>query len=373
MEIIAKNKNIICFGNIIKPGQTYTTNPEKVIFDTVISISAQANNKFKIEIQFSHFPFPVDFRTHYTHNNLAGEPFFKVFPVSGEYCRVVITNTDTIADCQIVLFSYNSKLKQINHTHQLTQSINEKEHAELVKIGSDYNTSLIEKLFLNRDVLRLEGYASNFTNQNKRTLYNHDSQYYNIAGGFVSISSTSINDISGGAGARSIRITGLNASYISVSETIILNALVGVSSINQYIRINSAEVLTTGNLGYNSGDIYIRDLSTTNMIDIIPAEFNISKSLKYCVPVGNKIIMKNLVLSSAVEDHSQFKLYYKKFGEPYKLISAVDINAGDYAITRHINLMLPEKTDIWATVKLNHNPTSAVNSFTVEIDGEILG
>lgn len=372
MEDIAKNKNLICFGTNILPGTTYTTNPEKVIYNTVITISAQANTSFKLEIQFSHFQFDTDFRTHYTHYNQADEPCFKVVPVSGEYCRVIITNTDIATNCKIKLFSYCSLAKQVSHTHQLTQAINENEHAGLVMLGSDYNNSLIENLFLNREVLRLGGYASNFTNQNKRTLYNHDSQYYNTSGGFLSIASTSINDISGGAGAQTIRIIGLDAAYNILTETITLNGVVAVSSTNQFIRVNSATVQSAGTLGYNSGDIYIRDLATTSMIDIIPAEFNTTKSLKYCVPAGHKVILKKLILSSAVEDHSQFKLYYKSYGELYRLICAIDINAGDYTTTRPINLMLPEKSEIWATVKLNHNPGSGVNSFTACIEGELL-
>jgi len=372
MEDIAKNKNLICFGSNIQPGNTYTTNPERVVFNTVITISAQANTSFKLELEFSHFQFDTDFRTHYTHYNLADEPFFKVIPVSGEYCRVKITNIDLATNCKIILFSYCSLAKQVSHSHRLTQSINENEHAGLVMLGSEYNTSLIENLFLNREVLHLGGYASIFTNQNKRTLYNHDSQYYNTSGGFLSIASTSINDTSTGAGAHTIRIIGLDATYNIQTETLTLNGTVPVSSTNQFIRVNSATVETAGTLGYNSGDIYIRDLATTSMIDIIPAEFNTSKSLKYCVPASHKVILKNLNLSSAVEDHSQLRLYYKPYGELYRLICAIDINAGDYTTTRPINLMLPEKTEIWATVKLNHNPGSGVNSFTACIEGEIL-
>jgi hypothetical protein len=373
MEDISKNKNLICFGTNIQPGTTYTTNPEKVVFNTVLTISAQANTDFTIDIQFSHFQFDTDFRTHYTHHNLADEPFFRVIPVSGEYCRVKITNNDLATNCKIILFSYLSLAKQVSHTHQLTELINEKEHAGLVMIANDYKTGLIEDLFMSREVLRLGGYASNFTNQNKRTLYNHDSQYYNTSGGFLSISSTSINDVNTtGAGAHSILIIGLDAGYNTQVETILLNGIVAVSTTKQFIRVNSAEVITAGTLGYNSGDIYIRDLATTSMVDIIPAEFNTTKSLKYCVPAGQSVILKNVSISSAVEDHSQIRLYYKPYGELYRLLCAIDINAGDYTTTRPINLKLPEKTEIWATVKLNHNPGSRVNSFTACIDGEIV-
>lgn len=372
-EDIQKNKNLICFGTNILPGQNYITNPERVIFNSVITISAQANTSFTIDIQFGHFNFGNDFRTHYTQSVNPDEPFFKVINVAGEYCRVIITNNDIATNCKIILFSYCSLTKQLTHTTQIDKAINPREHAGLSMLANDYTTSLIENLYITRSVFRLGGYASNFTNQNKRTLYNHDSLYYTTSGGFLSIASTSINDVySSGAGAHTIRVTGLDASYVEQTENIQLNGIVAVTSTNQYIRVNSVEVLTAGILGYNSGDIYIRDLATTSMIDIIPAEFNISKSLKYCVPSGYKLLLKNFIISSAVEDHSQIRLYYKPFGELYKLICAIDINAGDYATTRPINISLPAKTEIWATVKLNHNPGSGVNSFTGCIEGELI-
>ncbi len=55
MEDIVKNKNLILFGVEILPGETYTTNPERIIYNSSLTLSAQANANFNIDIQFSHF------------------------------------------------------------------------------------------------------------------------------------------------------------------------------------------------------------------------------------------------------------------------------------------------------------------------------
>jgi hypothetical protein len=372
MEDIVKNKNLILFGVEILPGETYTTNPERIIYNSSLTISAQANANFNIDLQFSHFRYDTDFRSIYTADVLADEPFFKVSHIAGEFARVVITNTDTI-NCKIVLYSYCSQAKQITHTHGLDKQINPKEHGELSIVANDYLTSLIQELYVNRKSLIIQGIAHNFTNKNTRTIYNNDSIYYSVSGGILKIQSTSINDTSAGSGARTILITGLDSNYNEIVENIVLNGLTTVVSVNQFLRVNNARVITTGNLGYNAGDITIRDNTTNNVIEVIHPEYNETKSFKYCVPANKRLIIKNLNVSGTLDDLTNIKIFYKPYNQPAILITDLDVNTSSFfTITKPINIKLTSKTDVYGTVKLSHSPSGGkIDSISAQIECEL--
>lgn len=74
--------------------------------------------------------------------------------------------------------------------------------------------------------------------------------------------SGSANDAAAGTGARTIRVQGLDASYLPFAETVTLNGTTPVALANtSAIAINSVEVLTAGSGLTNAGDIDIRTVS----------------------------------------------------------------------------------------------------------------
>lgn len=72
----------------------------------------------------------------------------------------------------------------------------------------------------------------------------------------LKISSSSTDDTSAGTGARTVQISGLDANYDEITETITLNGQTAVDTTNEYIRVNRAKVLTAGTGGQNAGVIY---------------------------------------------------------------------------------------------------------------------
>lgn len=74
--------------------------------------------------------------------------------------------------------------------------------------------------------------------------------------------SGSANDAAAGTGARTIRVQGLDASYLPFAETVTLNGTTPVALANtSAVAINSVQVLTAGSGGTNAGDIDIRTVS----------------------------------------------------------------------------------------------------------------
>jgi hypothetical protein len=77
-----------------------------------------------------------------------------------------------------------------------------------------------------------------------------------------------------GAGARTVDVQGLDASYISASETITLNGTTNVATTGSYIRIHRMIVRTAGSDGINHGNITACMPSDDTVTAQISASFN---------------------------------------------------------------------------------------------------
>lgn len=107
----------------------------------------------------------------------------------------------------------------------------------------------------------------------------------------MTVSSSSANDTSSGTGARTIYISGLDANYNEVSETITLNGQTAVTTVNSYIHINEAYVATAGSGNSAAGSIYIGTGVVTagvpaTVYDIIAFDYNRRITGSYTIPAG---------------------------------------------------------------------------------------
>ena len=95
-------------------------------------------------------------------------------------------------------------------------------------------------------------------------------------------------DTSDGAGARTIRVYGIDDSLNFVSEDITLaGASASTSTTTSFWRICFITVLTVGTYGgSNTGAITLQDTSATLDLNIIPAAQSNSASACYTVPAG---------------------------------------------------------------------------------------
>lgn len=93
-------------------------------------------------------------------------------------------------------------------------------------------------------------------------LYQYDQplDWYAIltsSGSKLDVTSSSISDAAAGTGARTIRITGLDASYKFQSEDLTMNGQTIVQSVKTWTDVFGADVLTHGTGKSNAGDIHI--------------------------------------------------------------------------------------------------------------------
>ena len=98
--------------------------------------------------------------------------------------------------------------------------------------------------------------------------------------------SGSANDTSSGSGARTITVTGLDTNFAVATETVTLNGVTGVSTVNSYKRILSLRVATAGNGLTNAGAITATAATDTTVSARIEIGKGRSEMAIYTVPAG---------------------------------------------------------------------------------------
>lgn len=99
--------------------------------------------------------------------------------------------------------------------------------------------------------------------------------------------SASANDTAAGTGARTVQVTGIDANWNLLSETVTLNGLTPVQSVGTYYRVTKVEVLTVGIYGgTNAGNITVRGAGGGTTFVTVTAGFGQSFSSHFCVPQG---------------------------------------------------------------------------------------
>lgn len=117
----------------------------------------------------------------------------------------------------------------------------------------------------------------------------------------MEIVSTSANDAAAGTGARTVRVDGLTADYVMLSQTVTLNGTTPVALPTPLFRINFMVVMTAGSLERNDGVIDVRRVSGGTVQSRIPKIPNLGASVSqqavYTVPAGHTLFVESLVFS----------------------------------------------------------------------------
>lgn len=140
------------------------------------------------------------------------------------------------------------------------------------------------------------------------------------AAGKLQVSSSSTDDDGApvGTGALTIRIIGLDSSYLPISEDKTLNGRTAVETTATFLRVFAAYVLTAGTGLTNAGDIYVYqtgaaitdgvpDALTTTWIKI-PVGANAATSGMITVPAGKKYEVRGGRFSARTQS-TDFYLY----------------------------------------------------------------
>ena len=171
----------------------------------------------------------------------------------------------------------------------------------------------------------------------------------------MTVSSSSTNDTSAGTGARTVTISGLNGSYVETSENITLNGQTAVTTVNSYIRMNRAFVLTAGSGEQNAGVIYVGTGTVTagvpaNIFTTISVGTNQTLQSFWTVPANYTAYLYQTNISTGNASNTPASLRVSLVARPFggvfntkELIALID---GDHIQSYNFPIKYTEKTDL---------------------------
>jgi len=156
-------------------------------------------------------------------------------------------------------------------------------------------------------------------------------------------------------GAHTIEIEGLDVNYNIISETITMQGLTPVPTVNAYIRVHRARVTTAGDAGGTIGSILIQDIPRViSVLEISPTYDNQSLLTLYTVPAGYTAYMNKVIFSTGKAKEVFCSLNVRPFGGVFNIKHSVQIR--ENISTREFTpcIKIEEKSDIEArAVNLN--------------------
>jgi hypothetical protein len=169
-----------------------------------------------------------------------------------------------------------------------------------------------------------------------------------------SISSGSASDAAAGTGARTITISGLDADYNEISETVTLNGQTAVNTANSYLRVFDMNVATAGSGATAAGVIYAGTGTVTSGVPAvvygqIDLTYNTSTMALFTVPAGYTAYITSYTFSSGAASASIVTgaMFIRSYGGVFTLEASAKLAAGN-SFDRHFDtpLAVAEKSDI---------------------------
>lgn len=166
----------------------------------------------------------------------------------------------------------------------------------------------------------------------------------------VTVSSSSANDTAAGTGARTITLSGLDAAFNPLTETVTLNGQTAVTSVNLYYRLNPLATLTAGSGGKNAGVIYAGTGTVTagvpaTIYSSMAVGYNESHQAFYTVPAGMTAYATDV---SATSDTAgvQILLYSRTNGGLFTVRRTNQIGISGFSRVNQLPISFPAGTDI---------------------------
>ena len=118
----------------------------------------------------------------------------------------------------------------------------------------------------------------------------------------LEIVSSSANDSAAGTGARKVLVSGLDANFNPISETVTMNGTTAVPLVNTYLRVQQGISISAGSSQINLGTITIRDSGAGATRAVMPIALDgfgigITSQTAYTVPAGFTLEIQSILLS----------------------------------------------------------------------------
>ena len=162
----------------------------------------------------------------------------------------------------------------------------------------------------------------------------------------MDITSSSGNDTSGGSGARTVELAGVNNDYIPIYETVTMDGGNTVTTTNQFLRVNRMRVQTVGDSSVNEGDISVTATTAgTNQAEIPELTGSTTKS-QFTVPTGYYAIATSLTLGTLNNDQVESDLQVREENGPWITMYRLDFVESTFEHIFFSPLIIPPKSDV---------------------------
>lgn len=211
-------------------------------------------------------------------------------------------------------------------------------------------------------------------NTSEETVWAASTLYvYPPSASVMTVSSGSTLDTAAGTGARTVTISGLDASYNEQSETVTLNGQTAVNTVGTYIRVNRAFVVTAGSTGTAQGNIYVGTGTVTtgipaNVYALIILGDNQTLMALWTVPAGYTAYIISAYVNAGDASVTQYitaRFVQRPFGGVFRTASKITLHDGIGNFFDAVPPSFTEKTDVEVRATSSSGTNQVGASFTI--------
>jgi hypothetical protein len=251
----------------------------------------------------------------------------------------------------------------------INESIRNSNHALLVSRGVVPGSTVVQIVGYNPDV---------DVGSAPEDIWEEGGQYpFQTSAQSLEIVSSNAADNPSGTGLRTVRITGLDAGYVEITEDITLNGTSPVTLVNQYLRVNLLMGLSVGSNKVNAGKITLRVAGGGAIQSVIGVGGGASQKAIYTVPAGKTAFITHCefqMIQPDKGDSAGLKLHFNTPGNAdigRALFTFTDTSPNYQRIFGY-PLLVPEKSDIRISSSFvsSNNTEIFVTLFLVLMDND---
>ena len=175
----------------------------------------------------------------------------------------------------------------------------------------------------------------------------------------------------GGAGARTVRVYGLDANFALQQEDVVLNGTSNVATVKTYTMIYRIIVLTAGATGYNEGAITATADSDGTVTAKITAQNNQTLMAVYQIPAATKGYMYHYYASlhktGGAAKFADVFLLSMRDGGVWRIRDATDL-ASDGSTYLERNFDVPKVFEAKELIQIVANPSADAQDISAGFD-----
>jgi hypothetical protein len=186
----------------------------------------------------------------------------------------------------------------------------------------------------------------------------------------LEIVSSNANDSSGGSGARTITLLGLDSTYTSLTQVVTLNGTNAVAIAGRWLRVFRASVTTAGTGGVNAGTLTVRLSGGGATRLVIGAGNGQTLMAVYTIPAGKTGYMVHYYASlntatPATAASMDARLFTRPSTGVLNLKQQQASMAGLLMYDFGVPFAITEKTDVYLNASTSSNNSDVCGGFDI--------